>query len=188
MRPFQGRLLDKLDNIFVKPSIEKEKASELLSSKKGLLFGQKRLPLQKIELIYIPYYLFKASVLVTGKKLEVYLSVDAIGGTFGLFTEENLAFEKSPAGEFFDFAIAAEKAQIIAREEYRWFLIQHSLRKKNPPVLEYLKEYKKIYFPYWVGYYKEKKGYDFRAIDGVSGKLEGIKMRRVFLLAFSQKR
>lgn len=172
--------------MFVKPFIDKEKACELLSAKKRFLFGEKKLPLKKIELIYLPYYLFKASIKTNAEKLEVWLSVDAIAGTFGLFEEENLLFEKTPRGEIFNFVIDSEKARQIASDEYRWFLIRHSLRRKNPPVIEQIEEYRKIYFPYWVGYYKKKGAYDFRAIDGVSGKLQGIKMRRVFLLALHQ--
>jgi len=39
---------------------------------------------------------------------------------------------------------------------------------------------------FWIGYILKKKGYDFRACDGISGEIQGIKMRKVFLRAFRE--
>jgi hypothetical protein len=44
----------------------------------------------------------------------------------------------------------------------------------------------KIYYPFWVGYFKKKKGYDFKALDAVSGEIQGVRMRRVFMRVFRE--
>ena len=38
-----------------------------------------------------------------------------------------------------------------------------------------------IILPLFMGYFKKKKGYDFKALDAVSGEIQGVRMRRVFM-------
>ena len=49
-----------------------------------------------------------------------------------------------------------------------------------------IRQVERIYYPYWVAYFKGAGGYDFRAADAVSGEVQGIRMRETFLTAFSQ--
>jgi hypothetical protein len=44
----------------------------------------------------------------------------------------------------------------------------------------------RIHYPFWVAYFKRRGSYDFKALDAVSGEVQGVKMRKVFLAAFRQ--
>jgi hypothetical protein len=62
-------------------------------------------------------------------------------------------------------------------------LLEHGLRTRTHPSAEEISEGRKVLYPFWVAYFKKKKGYDFKAIDAVSGEIQGIRMRRLFMNA-----
>lgn len=145
-----------------------------------------------MELIYIPYYLF--DVLVkreseSGKgespgSQRVRLSVDGLLGHAVLFAGESLDLKEKRNLSAHEFSISLSEAKKIVLKEYRGILLEHGLRTRNPSRVERILGSQKIYYPFWIGYVKKGKGYDFKALDAVSGEVQGVRMRKIFLHAF----
>ena len=166
--------------MFIKPLVSEEFAREGFRKKRGFF---RRPVLERVELVYLPYYVFTVAVLLPEEK-EVHLGLDGIEGMFSFFNPEVEMTEES-AGETFDFVLPPEEAERRALEEYRWMVIREGIRKRTPPRVKEVRERKQVQYPYWIGYYRRGERYDFQAIDAVSGGLAGIKMRRVLLKAFT---
>ena len=83
-----------------------------------------------------------------------------------------------------DFVQSPGVARETAMDEYRWLLLEHGLRNKRQVSIRKISEPEKVHYPFWVAYFKRRGSYDFKALDAVSGELQGIKMRKVFLAAF----
>lgn len=186
--------------MFVQTKISRQQAENIFSSKKSSfpliskLFSRKNLIFpERIEVVYLPFYLY--DVLVEKEKKgqkntqkgrqTVTLSVDGLLGHAVLYAGDSLDVEKDPKtpAPACDFAISSSDAATTALEQYKGILLEHGLRTRSHPHAEEISEGKKIYYPFWVGYYKKKKGYDFKALDAVSGEIQGIKMRRIFIKA-----
>jgi hypothetical protein len=60
-------------------------------------------------------------------------------------------------------------------------LLKNNLKNSNTSGITDLSTGVPVYYPYWIGYYKRKKGYDFEVIDAVGGGKQGIKMKPVFI-------
>jgi hypothetical protein len=75
-------------------------------------------------------------------------------------------------------------ARETALQEYRWLLIEHGLRNKRSASVQKISGPERVHYPFWVAYFKRRQSYDFKALDAVSGEVQGIKMRKVFLAAF----
>jgi len=65
-------------------------------------------------------------------------------------------------------------------------LLEHGLRNKTASTVDAISPAERILYPFWVGYFKKGGSYDFTALDAVSGELQGVRMRKVFLRAFRQ--
>ncbi len=63
-------------------------------------------------------------------------------------------------------------------------LLEHGLRNKRRVSIRDISEPERVHHPFWVAYFKKRGSYDFKALDAVSGEVQGIKMRKVFLAAF----
>jgi hypothetical protein len=178
--------------MFVKPKISRPSAANILSAKKSFfpltakLFSGKnpRLP-ERLEIVYLPFYVFEVLVFPSGQ--NVALSVDGLLGHAVLYAETSLEIDKDLVMRTCDFELLPSAAEKIAMDQYRGILLEHGLRTRSHPQAKEISEGKKIFYPFWVGYFKNKKGfYDFKALDAVSGEIQGIKMRRVFIKALRQ--
>jgi hypothetical protein len=169
---------------FVQPVISEDAAEEIFSRKRTLLHRKKG-KIVKVELINFPCYLFE--VCATSRKGEKsnYVSVDGIKGTFSFLDLENVTFSEEGKASF-SFDIKEDEAKKIAKDEYKGEILRSGLIAKNPAELRKISEGEKIYYPYWVCYYKKRDKYNFQVIDGVSGRMESVKMNPVFLQAFHQ--
>ena len=186
--------------MFVKPKISNKQAEDIFSSKKSSfplilkLFPRKNtITPERLEIVYLPFYLFDVSVekqikgINRGEALtqSVTLSVDGILGHAILYAEDSLDVGKeleTPAPTC-DFEISSDEAAKKALDQYKGILLEHGLRTRSHPRADEISDGRKIYFPFWVGYFKKIKGYDFKAIDAVSGEIQGIRMRRLFMNA-----
>jgi hypothetical protein len=185
--------------MFVQPKISKQQAGDIFAARKSIRDfpskwmgrGEPSIP-NRMELIYIPYYLF--DVLVkrgreAGKggspgSQKVRLSVDGLLGHAVLFAEESLDVEDRQNLQAHEFSISLSEAEKIVLEEYRGILLEHGLRTRSLSQVEKILGSREIYYPFWIGYFKKGKGYDFKALDAVSGEVQGIRMRKIFLHAF----
>lgn len=169
---------------FVKPVISEGAAKEIFSKKRTFLRGNKG-EIVKIELINFPCYFFEVSAISRKGERSTYVSVDGIKGTFSFLNLDNVSL-KEEGETSFDFEITINEARKIAKNEYKGEILRSGLIAKNPAELREISEGEKIYYPYWVCYYKKRDKYNFQVIDGVSGRMESVKMNSVFLQAFHQ--
>jgi hypothetical protein len=186
--------------MFIRPEISLSRAEKIFCAGKSSfrlmtrLFSRKApiLP-ERSELVYLPFFLFDVLVEKEGKgrknvqtnRQRVTLTVDGLLGHAVLFAEHDLEIEKSsgisaPACEF---EISSSDAAKLALDQYKGILLEHGLRARVHPQAAEISEGRKIYYPFWVAYIKKKKGYDFKVLDAVSGEIQGIRMRRVFMKA-----
>jgi hypothetical protein len=167
------------DYMLIASVISRARAEELLSKKAGPLSPRRKLV--KTELIYLPVYLF--ALKLEDKRGRVFaekISVDGIRGEFAFVKEIN--YDPSPPDNrhTFEFGLTEKKARDIAEREYKRILFKDNLKTGNNVTITGFRPGRKIYYPYWIGYFKRKKAYDFSIIDAVDGGKQGIKMRPVF--------
>jgi hypothetical protein len=172
--------------MFVKPKITQNQAKIIFSIKNP------GLP-ESLEILFLPFYLFDVLVekKISGNKRRfsprqyVTLSVDGLLGHAVLYAKDTLDVEngrKNPTPTC-DFEISADEAAKIALDQYKGILLEHGMRTRSQSYITKISEGKKIYYPFWVGYFKKKRGYDFKALDAVSGEIQGVRMRKLFMNA-----
>lgn len=175
--------------MYVKTEISEEEAKHILTQGKSFLPVRiKRGPvaLKRIELIHLPFYLFE--ILLSGEagKQNVTISLNGLLGSTIFFAKNDLNYVAKIENPFCPFVLSQSEAQKRAIKEYKWLLLEHGLRTKKISTVEKVTKVKTIFYPFWVGYFQRKNGYDFGAIDGVTGELQGVKMRKIFLKAFRE--
>jgi hypothetical protein len=187
--------------MFIKSRISQQQAENIFSTKKSSLslisklFPRKsQISPERLEVLNLPFYLFDVLVKKEVKGREntpasqqhVTLSVDGLLGHAVLYAEDTLDIENDPKTPLpsCDFEISSSVAAKMAFDQYKGILLEHGLRTRSHPKAEEISEGRKICYPFWIGYFKKKKGYDFRALDAVSGEIQGVRMRRVFIKAF----
>lgn len=162
-----------------------------------LLFRKNPISPERLEIVYLPFYLFDVSVENNEERKnartnqhKVTLSVDGLLGDIVLYAEDCLDSEKDPKkpGLTPDFEISSSVAAKIALEKYKDILLEHGLRTRSHLGAKGISEGEKIFYPFWIGYFQRKKGYDFKALDALSGEIQGVKMRRVFIRALKNLR
>jgi hypothetical protein len=189
--------------MFIKPKISQKQAENIFVHKKTSfpfltrLFSRRSLITpERLEIVHLPFYLFDVWVEKEKEgeenthtdRQKVMLSVDGLLGHAILYAEDVWDADKDPRTPppVLDFAISSSDAAKRALDQYKGILLEHGLRTRSHPRAEEISEGRKIYYPFWVGYFKKKKGYDFKALDAVSGETQGIKMRRVFIKALKK--
>jgi len=189
----------------IKPKISEQQAVNIFSTRKSCvplmtkLFSRKNLiSPERLEVLYLPFYLFDVVVEKEGKgrkntqenQQRVTLSVDGLLGHAVLYAEDVMDAEEDPdtPTPICDFEISSSDAAKIALDQFKGILLEHGLRTRSHPDAREISEGKKIFYPFWIGYFKKKKGYDFKAIDAVSGEIQGVRMRRLFIKALKNLR
>jgi hypothetical protein len=142
--------------------------------------------LTRVELIYLPYYFFDVTLSQDGGSQHVGVAVDGVLGNTVFFVGAALTRESGADFAFCDFVESPSVAQDTALQEYRWLLLEHGLRNKRKASVQEISEPERVHYPFWVAYFKKRGAYDFKALDAVSGEIQGVKMRKVFLAAFRQ--
>ncbi|NIM14167.1 MAG: hypothetical protein GTO45_19145 [Candidatus Aminicenantes bacterium] len=179
--------------MYVTPEISKEGAENILSQQKFFFpfrFRKKVILPKRIELIYLPFYLFEVENRChqcpdeAGKQKEkVAVVLDGLLGDNLFFIRENITYSDRIDKPVCPFVLPRSEARRMALDKYKWLQVEHRLRMKQKFVLGEITESKMIFYPFWVGYYQRGGGYDFRIMDGVSGEVQGVRMRKVFLKA-----
>jgi hypothetical protein len=187
--------------MYVKPKISHHQAEIIFSIKKSSISLTPRPFLRRnpsipgrLELLYIPFYLFdvlvekevKSNKRSFSPRQYVSLTVDGFMGHAVLYAKDGLDVENGPKrpAPTCDFEISANQASKIALEQYKGVLLEHGMRTHSQTYATKISEGRKIFYPFWVGYFQKKRGYDFKALDAVSGEIQGVRMRRVFMKAF----
>lgn len=173
--------------MYLNPKLNEIEAIGLLTKKKQF-FWEKYFPRKedfvRTELIYLPYYLFVADMHGNEIKFKKILSVDAMDGYAAFFySDENDINPDCDETTCHEFNIAEDTALKIAKEYCRGYFLEQGLRVRKHATLDGIVFLKKVYFPFWIGYFRKSGKYDFKAIDAISGASQGIRMRKVFLKA-----
>jgi hypothetical protein len=179
----------KHSKVYVSPKISEEEAREILCRKSRFLRsrigGGDCQPL-KVELIYLPFHLFELALSNHRGDRMVTVAMDGVLGHMIFLMKDDLEYESGNGQQICNFVLKSDDAREEAIDQYRWSLLEHDLRNKRMITVQEIVSQKQIFYPFWIGYILKKKGYDFRACDGISGEIQGIKMRKVFLGAFRE--
>ena len=140
----------------------------------------------KTEILYLPYYCFEMELVGSGEPQLVRVAVDGLIGDALFFITRK--FETNPVENQLtgDFEINESRAQEIAVDQYKRMLLEHGLRNKTATTVNDISEADRMLFPFWIGYIQKGGNFDFKALDAVSGELQGVRMRKVFLKAIRQ--
>jgi hypothetical protein len=177
--------------VSISPSYNKEQATASLSapatSFPARLWSKPRRP-TRVELVYLPYYFFDIELAQDDGIQTVGIAVDGILGATVFFIGDTLVRVRDSVCDsaVCEFAQPPSAARETALHEYRWLMLEHGLRNKRAVSVEEISEPERVHYPFWVAYFKKRGSYDFKALDAVSGEIQGIKMRKVFLAAFRQ--
>lgn len=170
--------------MYIKQKISEENVKNILFRKKSFfLFKKKRIPLKKIELIYIPYYLIE--IILTGKNSDqkALVAVDGLMGNLSFFNHDNAEYIEKTDAPACNFILQTEDARKIAQDEIKWHLLEIDMRTRRKSFVKEVGEIREIFYPFLICYFKKGNSYDFKAVDAISGAVQGIKMRKVFLKA-----
>jgi hypothetical protein len=114
------------------------------------------------------------------------LAVDGICGDVVFFVTNELELVKSVDRKSCEFELAADAAEAVALDQYTRMLLEHGLRNKTSTTVQNVSSAIEMFYPFWVAYFRKGNSYDFKTLDAVSGEVQGIRMRKVFLKAFRQ--
>jgi hypothetical protein len=169
--------------MYVTPEISEGGAEKILSQQKFFFpfrFRKKVILPGRIELIYLPFYLFEVENRCDGCVAVV---LDGLLGDNLFFIREDMVYSDRIDKPVCPFVLPWSEARVMALDKYKWLRLEHRLRMGQKFVLGDIVGFKMIFYPFWVGYYRRGGGYDFRVMDGVSGEVQGMRMRKVFLKA-----
>ncbi len=107
-------------------------------------------------------------------------------GDVVFFLTRELEFTSFEDQQICHFEVSALEAKALALDQYKRMLLEHGLRNKVATTVHDISDAEQMLYPFWVGYLQKGDGYDFRALDAVSGEAQGVRMRKVFLRAFRQ--
>ncbi len=168
---------------FVVPKVWREDAVAIFSRRRRLSL-RRRPDIKKVELVHIPHYLHQVLVSLGNGERELSVCTDGICSNFSFFDAGRLEFSDEASGVVVDFLVSRQESERACLENLRWHLVGRGLRFKFRASLKEIREVRPIWYPYWVGYFKVRRGYDFRVADAVTGEVQGARMRGVFLKAF----
>ena len=173
--------------MYISPGISKENAQNIFSQQKSFLskrFGKKKpVPPKRVELIYLPFYLFEVVSSNKDREQKAKVSLDGLLGDNLFFFRENMTYKDKVEHPVCPFVLSPADAQQKAVDKYKWLQLEHKLRIKQKFKIGEISEGKRIFYPFWLGYFQKGKGYDFKIMDAVSGEVQGVRMRKVFLKA-----
>jgi len=165
---------------FVQALITQAEAEQNLAPKRWLFFSRKK-RLEKVERIYLPYFLFNVETEFKGKKEVLVIAVDAIEGIAVFPKEKFVRFEEKENASPIPFLLAEKDVRPAVFSAARDFSLQVGIREKLPLKIGEILFTKRVYYPFWMAYYSTSKGLTFTALDAVSGAIQGVKMRQVFV-------
>ena len=163
--------------------------NEATAKFKGRVREMKRGPLLRVIEFYIPYRLFQVMLTNDGNTTQLYMAIDSATGQLDLYRfqappakEERQSIEsESVAPEVVNreraFEILREK---VAREVYLKGFFKVKELQVNGQYLE------TFHIPYYVGLYRRDERVTVEAINALSGRFEGAKVREIVVSWFQQ--
>ena len=146
--------------------------------------GEDGLP-SSLELVWMPTYAYRFSMMYKGKPVQSWVSIDASFGGFALLGRVKEVVEGSMEGEIFPDILGPEQSEALAREG----VIRYILRKRGPkPTVNDIEERFQFHAPVWVYYFRTAGGkIDLAVLDAYSGDRMGGLVRRAIVEGFIAK-
>jgi hypothetical protein len=169
-----GNLISALVSIQEAEQIIARKGNIPLASKKTIL---------RTELLYLPVYVFTVTTRDSrGVSASELVTVDGIKGEFAIYRSSPSSQQGNALpGGLPQFRLEKDIARKSAVSEYGRWIYRHNLKNPNKVNIESMSEGEQFYYPYWISYFRRRKGYDFEAVDAVGGELQGVRMKPVFM-------
>lgn len=167
--------------------LTEEVAKEALSRHfegQGIKFWRRPGKLRHVERFFLPYHFFRVRFITDGQKTERTVALDGLLGEMMFFVSDDLKSVGSMDDEFCPFLVSDDSALERLNDNVRWMRLESSLRQKISSGRREVVRTERVYYPYWVGYFRRRGLLDFKALDAVSGEIQSVRMRRVFLRAF----
>lgn len=139
---------------------------------------------------FLPYYLFRVTVLNGGKTDTLFLAVDAMTGGLDLYGFEVVPredeWEEVESNQFGEIALSEKQAFTRLREQLRRTIYQNGFFQVAD--LSITGELIRLgYFPYWVALYEQRGQGNVEVVDAVRGRFEGAKVQDLVLDWFRQE-
>lgn len=154
----------------------------------SLVFGRRRAPnprLPRIELVWLPYYLFDIAYYTRKDNGIATISVEAHEGNFAIFQMHQDLHTSQVNGDVFPPLMTEKEAELHGRRE----LVRTILRRRGnrqKPMLGDTTGSDMFYYPYWVYYFERRGGrIDIVVVDAVDGQNAGVKHKAAVIKAFT---
>lgn len=164
----------------IAPKISKEHAQNLLHSPPG--FFKKKRHIERVELFYLPSFVVEVRVTSNKQSTTQSFCIDAVLGSFAFF-DSTTETGQSPHIQTCPFVLNENAVQEKALDEYRRHLLRTGLKMRYTFQIDDITNTRATYYPFWIGYHKQKGKIDFDVIDAVGGEHQGAAMRPVFIKA-----
>jgi hypothetical protein len=126
---------------------------------------------------FLPYYLFEVEVVNGGKLTSQFLAIDAMTGELDLYNFEQppAEFDEVETEQIGETTLSEKQALALLKEKVRRMLyLQGFFQIRDLTITGKL--VRRLYLPYWVGFFKQKTQADIEVIDAVRGRFEGAKV------------
>jgi len=173
--------------MILSPLISKGQAEEIFLNSRKTFFRKikkKDVCHFRLELIHLPVYIFEANIKQQENLKTVEFSVDGLLGNVMFFAPIEQYFLDKTENKVIEFSLPLDEAEKLVVKHCKTLILQQGMRFHREASLLSVQFSKSIYYPFWIAYFKKGKKYDFKAFDGISGEIQGIRMRKVFLKAF----
>ena len=160
--------------------ISPEKAAQIMKEPSNFLMKKRNI--EHTELVYLPYYLYEVAVIFKNMStMKKHIGVDCIDGEYAFLHDINILLNASNNIEYGNKIYIDEKqSEQIAQKAVKDIILMR-MKKGIQIVKIETKLLQMINYPYWIGLYRKKRRIEFDAIDALSGKKQGVKMRPVLL-------
>jgi hypothetical protein len=135
----------------------------------------------RIELFYLPFFLFNATFKSSSNSRTDLIAIDGIHGDVVFLKSLDLQSGTVAARESAAPALSWEQAEEYGRTGLRRQLFHRGWKMWRPHLLTDLIPDRLVYYPYYLGYFKKKGAIDFDAIDAVSGRHQGVRVKSIFI-------
>lgn len=170
----------------IEPQISKYDVERILSKKSSHFLKriqQNRAVLKKIELIHLPFYIFD---MIQDGLTKGRVCVDGLIGHAFFSVKNDLRTTVKKDVPPCPFLLSPSEGKARIRGWWQGVTLEQGLRTKHPTPEASIGSHRKMYYPFWVGYFAKKNAYNFKAVDAVTGDKQGVRMRKVFLRAFRE--
>ena len=169
--------------MYICPDISEAEAHTIFMIKKrrNPISFFRRAKLKRVELFYVPLYLFE--ILIQSEKGVncTVICCDAILGETAIFKGQDHQHSEQALGKVFRPELDPEQVEEKVRKYGHDLILDQTMGYGRKGSLQDVNFTETVFYPFWVGYFEKRGCYDFRITDGITGQLQGPKMRLLFL-------